>query len=315
MPSSQFAATGIPRPQEFAASAAGQGRTRPPTGCFSAQSTLSTHFRLVKTLSFIAESSRRSRRPNSLVAPDTLLVGVAVLIISLSFFPDQANRQLIFYRSPSGMAERYSLSVDDPRLPILHQQLQTWREYRPADRLGVTRWQKETAQLYAEQLAENDSPVAQVSFEMPTPVQPDAAPSDVGFGPGTQRYWLAVSEECEQVLRRQTEAFERHIRERGEPPVVFGEVVAPGASPRILGICATLGLLAAFAFSIWAKFAPHIELQRREDLEGVTDRDSTSDLRLTIPRHWIRIRQPASVRIRQGTYAMLVLWALCCVLR
>jgi hypothetical protein len=269
----------------------------------------------VKTLSFIAESSRRSRRPNSLVAPDALLVSAAVLIISLSFFPDQPNRQLISYRSPTGVAERYSLSVDDPRLPILHQQLHAWREYRPADTLGVTRWQKETAQLYAEQLAENDSPIAQVSFEMPTRVQPDAAPSEVGSGPGTQRYWLAVSEECEQVLQRQAVAFERHIKERGEPPVVFGEVVAAGTSPQIFGICATLGLLAAVAFSIWAKFSPHIELLRREDLEGPTERESTADLRLLIPRHWIRIRQSVSVRIRQGTYAMLVFWALCCVLR
>jgi hypothetical protein len=267
----------------------------------------------VKTPSFIAESNR-SCRPYPRIAPDALLVSIAVLVIALTFFPDQPNRQLILYRSPSGAAERYSLSVDDPRLPILHQQLHAWHEYRPADTLGVTRWQKETAQLYAEQLAENDSPVAQVSFELPSRVESSAAQSTGGDGPGTQRYWLAVSEQCEKVLQKQEQELQRHVRERGEPPVVFGQIVAPGTDPLAFGICATLGLLAAASFAVWAKFFPTIELVRRDDLDGPPEGDVAAGLRFVIPRHWIRIRQPAIARIRQCTFAMLVFWALCCVL-
>ena len=269
----------------------------------------------MKTLTFIAESSRRSQRPNSRVAPDALLVSVAVLIIALSFFPDQPNRQLILFRGETGVAEQYSLAVDDPRLPQLHQQLRAWHEYRPADTLGVTRWQKETAQIYAAQLAKNDSPIAQVSFELPNHVESGAAPSHFGVDPATQHYWLAVSERCELVLRRQAEQLERVVNERGEPPVVLGEVVAPGTTFPTWGICTALGLLAAVVFSIWANLSPKIELVRREALEGPTAGDPTAELRLVIPRHWFRIRQPASVRLRQSTYAVLVIWALCCVLR
>ena len=267
---------------------------------------------LVKNRSFIGKSSRRTRRPVSRIARDALLVCIAVLVIALSFSPEPPHRQLVWYRGPSGAAERYSLSVDDPRLPKLHEQLHAWHDRQPADTLGVTRWQRETAQLYAKQLANDPTPVAQVSFELPSRVEFVPAQAAAKNGPDTQRYWLAVSERCEQILEKQAEELERHVRERGAPPIAFGKVVAPGTGPRTLGICLVWGLLAALVFSVWSVLSPTMELVRRDAAEVPREAAGSTDLRFVIPSHWIRIHQPVSVRIRQCTYAAVVLWALCC---
>ncbi len=263
---------------------------------------------LVNTLSIAAKSRRRPPRPGTIIARDALLVGVAVLVIALSWAPARANRQLIWFRGESGVTKSYSLAVDDPQLPKLREQLQDWHERRPADNLAVTRWQKEIAEFYAAQLGSGDSEIIQVSFQ---PTSPTDRSQDAN-GPATGRYWLAVSGHCEQILRKQAEKLDRHLRQRGEPPVVFGKIIAAGWSPKTLGIAMAWGLLAAAAFSLWAKLLPHIELAGCNESEDSSQRDASGDLRFVIPGDWVRIHQPVGVRLRQATYAAVVLWALCC---
>lgn len=241
---------------------------------------------------------------------DALLVGMAVAIIAFHAVGNPVSRQEIRVTNGNGQVSRHTLAIDDPRWPQLHELAR--RQRRPqSDRLGaMLRWQQEVANLYAELLPASEPSIQTVAYQQPAvspedPAKPGIA-TTASSGPGEKSFWFGVARRCQQRL-------ERRERERNRQPtamITFGPRLPGRAGPLRWSIAALAGLLSMLAFALWSLFYPPFRLSAcvAETLDG-----QTNALAITIPQRWIRIRQPAAVRIRQGLMAIVVVAALGCL--
>ena len=62
-----------------------------------------------------------------MTACDFLLLGSSVALLVVSLWPTQSDRQSLEIRTDDGHFQRYSVSVNDPRLEVIKVRLKRWR--------------------------------------------------------------------------------------------------------------------------------------------------------------------------------------------
>ena len=255
---------------------------------------------------------------------DFLLVAMATLVIVLSNWPSGQQRQSVDLRNNDGTFQRYSLTVDDPRLVKLRRDLDAWNRGGTNTAIALTKWRAELAEFYVSRLrSPQNTEVAQVAF-VDSGVEAGVAVSNShqgSAGNDWQSYWANIGQQARESLAIQNEKL-RDQRAILGPPIVLG-TVSESRNANAFMISCVCGLLMAIVFGIWTYLSPTLGLRRNanpeqleahgESLASSHGRAST-ELQLRIPSEWVQIHQPISVVLRRISYAALVGAAMACIL-
>ncbi len=249
---------------------------------------------------------------------DSLLLAVSVSVITLTLWPTSGvSRQPFCWRNATGQTQTYSLAVDDPRLQKLRKMASEWGNKTPSHPLTIAKWRKELADFYAKQLAGGDNAVVQASFAGKDNTHPGLSPSPRSLTPDDRNFWLQLSADASRIIAAENRTLQQRTKLAGPSPIVFGELIEGRRGRNELAIGVFLGILTAAGFAIWSRLSPVIQIAAGGDTAAKHPREiavqSDSGIRMEIPREWVRIRQPLGVSLRRLAYAILVLWALSCV--
>lgn len=245
---------------------------------------------------------------------DLLLVAFSVVVIVLSVSVTGEKQRTVSIRDASGHLQRYSLAANDPRLAKLESELAQWSKGLPETAVTLAKWHVELADFYIgrTQSKTDSSTVVQASFANRSP---EAETKEASVLRAEHAYWTSVREQANQVIA----AAERKCLQRniGSAPIVLGDVTFSSPTAAAFGLAGLAGLATAALFAGWMYFCPAISLveDASDDMKTAlpAQAERPGELRLSIPRQWIRVHQPASVVARRVAYLVLVVGAFVCL--
>lgn len=243
-----------------------------------------------------------------MTACDFLLLGSSVALLVVSLWPTQSDRQSLEIRTDDGHFQRYSVSVNDPRLEVIKVRLKRWRTPSTNRTLRTARWHRELAEYYCQQdliaaqkQAMTDDAVAQVSFIESKAQTPLIAESS---------FWSELRQSAQQRIAREEQRIHA-AHEAAVPPVVLGKVVHSVHSPFVFPTAFFVALATVVFASRRQRVRPPIVLAC--SLDHPTEPNDAKTICLRIPDSWVRIRQPAEVVMWRSLYAIVVGLAASCL--
>ena len=164
-----------------------------------------------------------------------------------------------------------------------------------------------------------------------------------------RQYWLELGAEAQREIARVEEVRRSRKALEVTPPILFGSLEAGKKPSEAVAVAGAIGVLIASVFAGWVFACPPLRLTRSGPARLVPGPNSVgpysvpgpnsdfpdsdfdaelsaatcwgregalevTEIRLEVPTHWVRLRQPWSVMIRRWAVAGLVLGAAAAVL-
>ena len=257
---------------------------------------------------------------------DFLLILSAAVVLTITAWPSPGERQNVGIRQPDGTMKSYSLAPEDPRLAKLRHELSEWNSPPHSSKLAVARWHAELAAMYVERTLPRPS-TEDASMVMPVSFESDAVRQrqELAAAEARQRqnqYWRDYADKARTRIEAEEARQVRLQSLKASPPIVMGELSPAPHAPTTFLLAGLIGVATSIAFAFWNFAAPSIRLTQPLGAGTNTEAgepnlkhsNSSSELQLSIPSRWVKVRQPWPVKLRQSAYALLILAAFVSIL-